>query len=228
MVKSIKGFLFALTLACTLVAVPAFALTEAEQAELMKDEDYKQAYEQYQAKMAEAKERLGAEEYARLEADNKAGIESTLEEMKEDVASGQLAEAYSTAYYGQFEAIDRLLLWDWLKKNPKGPQGLYFLQSDAFDGSLAIQEGDEPGMYAVTLTVSMKTPPNNSGELDGFGKLDGQKMIAEDKSGEEGQASLTFDADKVTITTTDAFKQSGWAGNGVIFDGVYVRQTAKN
>ncbi|MCC8058108.1 hypothetical protein [Cloacibacillus sp.] len=38
------------------------------------------------------------------------------------------AEAYATAYYGCFGNIERVLLWQWLMKNPAGAQGLYRLK----------------------------------------------------------------------------------------------------
>ena len=204
-----------------------FALPDSEHMKLMKNDDYKEAYEQYEAKMAEAKERLKPEEYKQLEAENKVGIKATLEELAKDVAAGQVAESYAMAYYGQFGNIETKLLWDWLKKNPNGAQGLYLLKSDAFDGVLAIQEGDEKNLYAVNLSVTMKSEPLKGGELDGFGKLEGKKMKAQDKNEETAVVTIAFDGEKAVAVTTEAFKASGWTGAGVVFDGTYIRQAVK-
>ena len=213
-------WLFATLIA--LVATPVFALSDAEHAELMKDEEYKDAYEGYTQRMADAKERITPEEYKQLEAENAKSMEEDLKASEEEIKAGELVQVYSTMYFNQFYRIEQRMLWAWLKQNPTGVQGFYRLESDAFDGILLVEEGDE--LYGVTLTVTMKNEPFNSGELEGPGTLEGSTLKAEDMNDEEAVVTIVFDGDKAALTTTDAFKSSGWAGAGVVFDGTYVRQ----
>ena len=108
---------------------PPLAAMPARHAEMMKNGDYNEAYVEYSAKMNEAKARLGAAEYEVLEGDNQKIIEASLDELREEIKKGAAAEAeaYATAYYGCFGNIERALLWQWLRENPEGAQGLYRL-----------------------------------------------------------------------------------------------------
>ena len=79
-------------------------------------------------------------------------------------------------------------------------------------------------MYAVQIYAIQKNAPYNSGEMDGFGKLNGNAMNAVDKNDDQNPVSITFKGDTATIAEPKAFKESGALGAGVSFDGNFVRE----
>ncbi len=87
-----------------------------------------------------------------------------------------------------------------------------------------MEKGDTPDMYAVKIYAIQKKAPNNSGELDGFGKLNGNAMSAADKNDDTNPVTITFKGDTATIAEPKAFKESGWLGAGVSFDGDFTRE----
>jgi hypothetical protein len=206
----------------TLVGSPAFAFTPPEGHEkFLEDEDYKNQFERFTATMEEAKERLAPDEYKALE---KETDKAMAQSVKEDMESGSSeAEAWSTAYIVGAESVGQELTFDWLRKNAKGVQGYYKLKSDAFDGYMTIQEGDEENFYAVYIFAIQERGASNSGEVEGGGKLDGGKILV-DYGADEPAATVTFDGETATVATSEAFKASGWIGNGVTLDGEYARE----
>ena len=192
---------------------------------LMKNEDYAGAYEGMAAVMAEAKEKLDAEEYKALEQENARAI---TESVREDMESGGSteAEAYSTAYWMRSEYVSRgVLVWDWLRKNPKGIQGYYRLKSSEAEGYMTIMESDEKDVYSVYFLVAMKETPDLPGELDGMGKLEGNSMIVDDLRNDEVSVKLVFDGEAAVLTSPEKEKSAFIEEYGASFEGKYVRET---
>ena len=192
---------------------------------LMKNEDYAGAYEGMAAVMAEAKDRLDAEEYKALEQENAKAI---AESVREDMESGGSteAEAYSTAYWMRSEYVSRcVLVWDWLRKNPKGIQGYYRLMGSEAEGYVTIMESDEKDVYCVYICVTMKETPDLAGELDGMGKLEGNSMIVDDLRNDEVSVKLVFDGEAAVLTSPEKEKSAFIEEYGASFEGKYVRET---
>ena len=192
-------------------------------ADLLQNEEYKDSYEQYETVMAEAKERLSAEEYARL----KDACEAMI---ARDAAAGvkegeNEADAYSLAYATANEHVDKELTFDWLRKNAVGIQGFYAFENKALGGYMTVQEGGDPGVWAIAVYVTQKHEPFNSGELEGEGTLDGGR-VAVNYGNDDAAATVTvaFDGETARVETSGAFKESGWLGANVAIDGEYTRE----
>ena len=192
-----------------------------DHADFIKDEDYKTAFEQFTLGMEEAKERLTPGEYKALE---KSSGDSMATSVKEDLENGYSEkEAYTTSYYVGYEVVNRELKWDWLRKNAEDAQGFYKLQSDAFGGYMALSKGEEDGLYEVEISLEMKYEPYNSGYFYGYGNLSGSKMPVYD-SDDENVINITFDGEIAKVTSTQAFKDSGYLGHNVELDADYLRE----
>ena len=205
-----------------LLAASAVCAEPANHAKLMANGEYKQAFEAYSATLKEARDRLDAKDFAAVQKAVQAEMAASA---KEDIASGTAeAEAWGTAYGVGRESLNRELRWDWLRRHPEGVQGFYRMKSKAFDGWLTVEKGDTPDMYAVKIYAIQKKAPNNIGELDGFGNLNGNVMSAADKNDDANPVTITFKGDTATIAEPKAFKESGWLGAGVSFDGDFARE----
>lgn len=222
------AFCLAVFLALTVAVGVSAAEPPQNHPALLKNQDYKDAHERYATSMAEAKERLTADEYKSLEAANEQAIARGV---RESMAGGETeANAYATEYWALSENTGRLLVWDWLRKNARGVQGFYKLKSGAYDGYMTIQEGEDAGSWAVYVFAAVKGTPEKNGELRGEGKLHEKTMtVSCGDSGEGGEkaaptVSIVFDGESARITTSKAFKESGWSGNDVVLDGEYVRE----
>jgi len=223
-----KNMKFALVLLVMvfMVSSASAALPEKHE-EYMKNEDYKGAFEQFTLGMEEAKDRLTPDEYERLEKEGEKLIAGWVEQNDEGYEE---AEAYGSAYWSRYEQISMELRWDWLRKNAEDAQGFYRLKSDAFDGYLTLEKGEEDGEYAVAIEVVMKNAPENSGSFEGPGKLSGgsrdaraSKMTAMHDD-DENAVTITFDGETAKVDMSKAFKESGWLGAGVTLEGEYVRE----
>ena len=215
-------------LAALLVIIAGLAMVSSvsaalpkDHADFMKDEDYKNAFEQFTLGMQEAKERLTPDEYKALE---KSNDEEMATSVKEDMEYGSSEkEAYETAYSLGYEQTSRELKWDWLRKNAEDAQGFYKMQSDAFGGYMALSKGEEDGIYEVEISLQMNYEPYNSGYFYGFGNHSGSKMLVYD-SDDENVITITFDSDIAKVTSTQAFKESGYLGHNVVLDADYLRE----
>ncbi len=213
--------------ACGAVLLLAFAAhaqaAPKNHAKLLQDEEYKNNYGQYEKGMAEAKGRLTAEEYARLGSDCETAI-------ARDAAAGLKAGeteagAYALAYGTANERVNRELAFDWLRKNAVGVQGFYRFVSRGLDGYMTVQQGGTPNVRAVSISVIQKCEPYNSGEVEGEGRLDGDRMTV--NYGNEDAAAtvtVTFEGETARVETSRAFKEGGWLGANVFIDGQYARE----
>ncbi|MDR1622941.1 MAG: hypothetical protein LBS00_11255 [Synergistaceae bacterium] len=221
MKKNVRVFLAIAMVICFAVS-PASAELPKGHKEFMKNEDYKDAFDQFTAVMEEAKERLSAAEYKALEKENGETIAASV---KEDMGSGTSeADAYAAAYWMRNEQVSRELRWDWLRKNAEDVQGFYRLKSDAFEGYMTLEKGDEENEYAAGISVAMKKEPYNSGDFDGLGKLSDGKMTAANGDEDPNAVTVTFDGETAKVVTSKALKESDLFGAGVTIDGEYLRE----
>ena len=222
--KNIKAFVLLLcALAFCLAASPASAGLPKNHEEYMKHEDYKEAFERFAAVMEEARERLTPDEYKALEKQiDEAMAASVEEDMESDYTE---AEAWETAYFVGNAQVNMQLRWDWLRKNAEDAQGFYRLKSDAFEGYMTLEKGDEEDEYAVAVSVVMKKEPYNSGDFSGYGKLSGGKMSVFDHYSDGPEVmTITFEGDTAKLTSSRAFRESAELGAGVTVDGEYLRE----
>ena len=90
---------------------------------------------------------------------------------------------------------------------------------------MTLEKGDEDGLYAVEIFVTMRRAPHNTGEIYGPGKFSGGKMTVTAPTGDDDSAvTITFDDETAKVETTEALKYGGWFGAGVTIDGEYVRE----
>ena len=190
---------------------------------LMKNEDYAGAYEGMAAVMAEAKEKLDAEEYKTLEQENASAIAESVREGMESVGIDE-SEAYATAYWMRSEYVNRALVWDWLRKNPRGVQGYYRLKSGGADGYMTITESDEKDIYEVYVSLVMKDDPKKAADLMSIGKLDRQTMTAGFPEDEEILLNIVFKGETASVTSPDKAKKHFLDDYGMVFDGEYERE----
>jgi hypothetical protein len=216
-----KNLKFALALVLALTLGVASAGVPEKHEEYMKDEDYKNAFEQFTMGMEGAKDSLTPDEYKALE---KEGEEVIAAAVKADMESDTSEpDAYVGAYWMRYEQISTELRWDWLRKNAEDAQGFYSLKSDAFDGYMTLEKGEEEGEYAVAIFATMKRGPHNTGDFEGPGKLSGSEMAVTDFD-DMTVMIITFDGETAKVQETQDFKDSGWLGAGVTLDGEYVRE----
>ena len=233
-----KKMKFALTVLLVFVlgiAAVSSAALPGNHEEYMKNESYKAAFDRFALGMEEAEDRLTPDEYEVLE---KEGEEVIAASVKEDMERGASeADAYETAYWMRYEQVSTELHRDWLRKNAEDAQGFYRLKSDAFDGYMTLEKGDEDGLYAVKIFVTMEREPHNTGEIYGPGKFSGDPRDArtsprEARTGkmtvshfdDDSAVTITFDGETAKVETTEALKYGGWFGAGVTIDGEYVRE----
>jgi hypothetical protein len=209
---------FALTPLVARSAAGSLALPK-DHAEWMKNEFYKESFERFAALVKEAEEKLGAEEYAAVERANEKAAKDTEEE------SNSGPDEWGMAWNLRADDIGQVIAWDWLHKNAKGAQGYYALKDEFQDGYLTVRENDDGSGYAVTIFAIQKYEPQNSGEITGEGKLDGNKMTV-DFGSEDPAATVTvtFDGETANVETSEAFHGSGWLGLNVYIDGEYARE----
>lgn len=221
---TVMAAFLALSLFAWILQADAFEGEAKNHKKLLKNEDYAGAYEGMAAVMAEAKDRLDAEEYRALEKENAKAISVSVREDMESGGSTE-AEAYSTAYWMRSEYVSRgVLVWDWLRKNPKGIQGYYRLKSSEADGYVTIMESDEKDVYCVYFCVTMKETPDLAGELDGMGKLEGNSMTVDDLRNDEVSVKLVFDGETAVLTSPEKEKKDFIEEYGAAFEGTYHRE----
>jgi len=201
----------------------AFAGVAKNHKKLMANEEYAMAYEQMANVMNEAKERLDAGEFKALDQENAGAI---AESVREGMETGGIdePEAYATAYWMRSEYVSHALVWDWLRKNPRGVQGFYRLKSGEADGYMTITESDEKDVYEVYVSLVMKGDPKKAADLMSIGTLDGQTMTAGFPEDEEILLNIVFKGETASVISPDKAKKQFLDDCGMVFDGEYERE----
>lgn len=212
---------FALVCLMLLTASVAAATPENHSA-LMADGAYRKAFGVYAAAEQEAMKRLDARDFAAVQ---KAVHEEMAESARLEISAGSSeAEAWSNAYAQGSDSLNRELTWDWLRRHPEGVQGMYRMQSKAFDGWMTVRKEKKADMYTVHISAIQKKAPFNSGELNGSGRLKGSIMQVANQSDDRNPIRIAFHGEKASITEPEAFKKSGLLGADVSFDGDFIRE----
>lgn len=145
----------------------------------------------------------------------------TLDADWKESAPGEAAKKLAGRYVRQLEREPV----DHLHGNSTDVHGHYTLKSDAFDGYMTVERTDKESFYAVRIFAIQKSGANNSGEVDGSGKLAGNTISIE-YGGDDPDATIDviFDGETAKVATSENFQGSGWLGAGVVLDGEYVRE----
>ena len=207
---------------CMAAFSPALGALPGNHEDYLKNESYKNAFDQFTLGMEEAKDRLAPDEYEVLKKEGDELIAFWIKADMEDSGYSE-ADAYETAYWMRYEQIGRELRHDWLRKNAEDAQGFYRLKSATFDGYLTLEKGDEDYLYAVEIEAAMRSGSQNSGHFKGSGKLSGSKMIVSHYDG-ENVAEIIFDGETAMVAASQILMDSGWFGAGVTIDGEYIRE----
>jgi hypothetical protein len=225
----------AFVLCFTPIIGAALAEGGAEQGKLAQNESYAAARREFEEAVKSAKDIMSPGDYAELERENaawerdmKAGYEEGVQNSSftEDF---NLADAYAQDYSARREYVETEARRGYLKKNPDGAQGLFAMDDGRLKGILEVEflPGDsETELYRALVDVMTTEEPYNGGTFEGTGVLEGGKMtIKED--GDEAALTLVFKGDTVELSSNEAFREAGYAGAGVYFDGSYIRQKAR-
>ena len=210
-----KRFISIVAVMCVL-AVPAFALSDAEYRKMMKDSEFARADRELNAAYAEAKEALSKEEFAAFKKDQRAWLardrDVRARTFMEDGYSR--TEAYAQAALERAAGIRaRLSALDLI--DVRDIDDAYY---DNGKGSyLHLSLVDYSGMrYEVSFSGQ-----GDKLELDGIYDYDNKTMDAEDGG---LKATLTFeDADTVNVRVNSAFRRAF----SVNPDGKYKRHYGK-
>ncbi|MGN1038874.1 MAG: hypothetical protein ACI4P0_05715, partial [Mailhella sp.] len=188
--------LFAL-LCLLLLTAPADA-APANHSALMADDEYKKTFEEYSATEQKAEKNLDAKDFAALRKSVQKEMEQTVKAGKSEGFSD--AEAWSIAYAQGGDSLNLELTFDWLRRHPEGIQGLYRMQSKAFDGWMTVRKEKKANLYAVHIVATQKKEPFNCGDLNGFGTLKGNTMQAADETDDKKPVNITFHGETATVS----------------------------
>lgn len=218
-----------------LLAGTATALSDPEYREMMKEPEFAAADRALNEAWAEAKRSMpksAFEELKKQQRDWNAKGRDAEARVLMDEGSMTALQAYTEVTNGRADHIREALDVALLKALTDGAPGYYVRKGEdgKENGWLKVRQRDRsrPELEAEVEAVLVLRPDNvRSGALSGRGDLkDGTAEIVNPED-EEGKMTVTFEGDKATVTTTDAFKEGGWCGMGVELDGVYVRQKLK-
>lgn len=218
-----------------LLAGAAAALSDPEYREMMNEPEFAVADRALNEAWAEAKRSMpksAFEDLKKQQRDWNAGGRDTEARSLMDEGGMTALQAYTEVTNHRAAHIREAMDVALLKALTDGAPGYYVRKGGdgKENGWLKVHQRDRsrPELEAEIEAVLVLSPENvRLGMLSGRGDLkDGAAEIV-DPEDEEGKMTVTFEGDKATVTTTDAFKEGGWCGMGVELDGVYVRQKLK-
>ena len=208
----------------------AAALSDPEYREMMKEPEFAAADRALNEAWAEAKRSMPKSEFEELRKRqrdwNARGRDAEARGLMDEGGMAAL-RAYAEVTNSRADHIREALDVALLKALPEGAPGYYVRKGESgeADGWLKVRRRDRSELEAEVEAVLVLGPDNvRSGALSGRGDLkDGIAEIV-DPEDQEGRMIVTFEGDQATVATSDAFKESGWCGMGVLLDGTYVRQ----
>lgn len=215
-----------LVLLLSLVAFsPAWGLTDEEYRQLLaQSQEFREADEGLRGAWEEAKEKLTPGEFRRLGEVQRAWLREG-----RDVGAGRRiregvpkAKAYADATMDQVVLINGEISRSFLRKNPKGAQGLYVLSRKGVSGVLEVYGTDDKGrelFVALEAKVRDGKGAARTVSFQGRGVLANGRASVVSDSIPKRELTLLFSGREVTVVTGPAFRDGG----GVVPDGVYVR-----
>jgi len=212
-----------------LAAFPAFALSDADhKAMLAASQEYRDADEGLNGAWKEAKKILEADEFKKLTAEQRAWVKKGRDDEAKALISSGLTktQAYTEATMDRVLYINNVISRSVLVHSDKGYQGLYTFAGKGMTGELEVwwYDEDEPEHYVVFENSVVFGKDNvHFCSFTGKGELEGDTLVAVSDIDDAISVTIVFDGKKAVVSTDDAFKESGFCGQGVLLDGVYSR-----
>ena len=212
-----------------LAAFPAFALSDADhKAMLAASQEYRDADEGLNGAWKEAKKILEADEFKKLIAEQRAWVKKGRDDEAKALISSGLTktQAYTEATMDRVLYINNVISRSVLVHSDKGYQGLYTFAGKGMTGELEVwwYDEDEPEHYVVFENSVVFGKDNvHFCSFTGKGELEGDTLVAVSDIDDAISVTIVFDGKKAVVSTDDAFKESGFCGQGVLLDGVYSR-----
>lgn len=218
----------------------AYALSDSEYKDMMKDKDFAEADKELNAVWARLKKELPKNAFELLQADQRQWLGHKRDDNAKaliDEGGMSKVEAYTSETLDRAEHLPEIADTCYLLTNPDGIQGWYVehaVDSEEEIGTLGIKYTDKKNgkviaSFEVAYQVNPDSPESYSqGLWEAEGKFEGGntlKLI--DKEYPDCIATLTFDGDKVKVEITDAFYDHAMFGAGITLNGTYVRKVQK-
>ena len=184
------------------------------------NEYYGDQYKLLQSVYKEVREKMGSDAEKVISEANKALEATAAADIKE---GAQPDDAWAGAYDMTAVNLQNELAHDYLRRNAKGIQGFYRGSTKDVDSWLTIEEGEDAKTFAVKMSVRQLTGDKGQADLDGFGKLEGKKLIAFDKNNDECPIEIMIEGEKATVKESEKFKKSDFLGT-LTTDGTYTRE----
>ena len=211
------------------VVRPAFALSDADhKAMLAASQEYREADEGLNGAWKEAKKILTPDEFKKLTAEQREWVKKGRDEEAKAMIAGGVpkAQAYAGVTMERILHINNVISRSVLVRSDKGYQGLYTYTGGGMTGVLEVWWYDEedPEHYVVfENSVPRGKDSANFCSFTGKGELEGNTLVAVSDIDDAISVTIVFEGKKAVVTTDDAFKESGFCGQGVVLDGVYSR-----
>jgi hypothetical protein len=208
---------------------PAFALSDADhKAMLGASEEYRDADEGLNGAWKEAKKILAADEFKKLTAEQREWVKKGRDEEAKALISSGLTktQAYTEVTMDRILRINNVISRSVLVRSDKGYQGLYTYEDNRMSGELEVWWYDEEDpVHYVVFENSVVLGKDNVHfcSFTGKGELEGDTLVAVSDIDDAISVTIVFEGRKAVVSTDDAFKESGFCGQGVILDGVYSR-----
>ncbi len=226
-------------LLCVLaVSSGAFGFSQKDQAELLKNADYRETWQQYQALFERAKSAMSSEDFAVFRARENDWLYSDAHDREaNDIMSDGLGrtDAYASVLAMRIDEAESLLDRAAVILQGDGVSGLYRMKNGTLRGELLVRPSED-GEYVVEVVLTNNGEP--AGCFEGSGKpadatlaANGDLLVEEyDPEKDSAALTLTFDGTGATVAAPEKFRRDcrdkKWLDGGVAFDGTYVRQTS--
>ncbi|MBQ3396039.1 MAG: DUF1311 domain-containing protein [Synergistaceae bacterium] len=218
----------------------AYALSDSEYKELLKNKEFAEAEKELNAVWAKLKKELPKNAFELLQADQRQWLGRERDDNAKaliDENGMSKAEAYTSETQNRAEFLPSIADECYLVTNPDGIQGWYVehaVNSEEEIGTLGIKYTDKKnGKVHVSFEVAYQVNPDSPesyhmGSWKAEGKYEGGNTLTlTDKEYPDCIATLTFDGDKVKVEITDAFYDHAMFGAGITLNGIYVREVQK-
>lgn len=210
-----------------LMACPAYALSDAEYKQLMKEEEFKTSADGLKQALNDAQKRLTPADYAKIQKIQKNWLAERDNDFKELLSDGMdKTEAWIVIFDSQAEFIAGRTELYALNRTSNPVEGAYEYDfgkaGSVHSGILAVRLSEEqPAVYEVSLEVLTGAPaaPDICSYL-GTGILKNKTLIA-DTEDHDAQVTVVFDGKKATVTASKA--ANVLCGNGVSLNGMYTK-----
>lgn len=217
-----KELFAAALLACAASSGPAFALSDAEYRQFVKNPDFRAADGELGIAWKNAKNAMTAEQFAKLKTKQRQWVASGRDEEAESfIESGaSCIEAYTSVTLRRVDWLNEQAETADLINSADGPQGLYRRERNGEPATLKARWTDRAGsVLSVSVEALYYVTPENVRS----GCFGGESAVTDGEFASEEGVTIRFDGDRAVIVTTDGYKTNGELGMGVTLDGEYRR-----